>query len=623
MGGMKPFPFIISKPVFLFLFLQYPCFTAISETGEGAELAAARIVGLREEIARHDELYFREARPEISDGEYDSLKRRLGELESGWPELAAGLPHPVSGVGDDRLERFADVAHRVPMGSLRKAYTSGALRAFHQSVRAASGELSEPMFVIEPKIDGVAVSLLYVGGRFVRAASRGDGRTGDDLTANLLAVGGFPLQLERDVATGCPLLIPQILEVRGEVYLPVDTFSDINRRRIAAGKEPHATPRNLAAGSLRREDPGDVRKRGLKLLCFAHGAWEGPPRPSTQTAFLDRLRRWSFPVVPCRPVSGGPEALVKAAGEDLERYLSGDIPVDGIVLKVDQKAVQEAMGNGSEGPDWAIAYKPSGPEVETRLVAIEWQVGRTGVLTPVGLLEPVELGGRRVSRVSLHNPGYVKERDLRPGDRIRVELAGDVIPAVSTAEAPHRGADADPWGPPVKCPSCEARLASVGRELVCTNHACPARVTARLAYFASCIGIDGAGEATVASLVEAGLLGRFDDFLLLKQHRAEGIDLIGKAAIDRVIAGSVAIRTASLGKLIRGLGIPGIGTVTSRRLAACLDGLDGFLEEDLAAISGGCDMQKQTVQAVKAYVNEPGNREMILALLATRESSAD
>jgi DNA ligase (NAD+) len=537
--------------------------------GFAAEEDDARTAFLRAEIARHDDLYFRAAAPEVSDSVYDALRRELAELER-----ESEQPPPA---GDDRTGRFAPAAHAAPMLSLHKALGEEDLRAFHARVAAAAGTAT-PAFVIEPKVDGMAISLVYENGGFARAISRGDGREGEDLTVNLLAMGGIPLVLAGFEAGNARPMPPERLELRGEVYLPLDTFAAINRDREAAGQPPYATPRNLAAGSLRLGDPEEVAGRGLRLVLFGVGAWQpAADAPATHAELLERLRRWGFAVPPeaIRVTEDAP-GLWEQVQEMHDRMSASLLPLDGIVVKTDSLALREALGERADAPNWALACKFAPADAWTRLRGVDWRIGRTGVLTPVARLEPVRLEGRRMTRASLHSAGLVQVLDLHQGDLVRLELAGDVIPQVAEVSLPARYPDAAAVVPPTECPDCTARvvLAGEGGLLFCANIHCGGRLTRRLEHFARCTGIRGLGPATCKALVDAGLVASLADLFQLDADAQTVADVLGDIAHARLLAGITAARKAPLAKLIQGLGLPGIGAARARELADRIQRLD-------------------------------------------------
>jgi DNA ligase (NAD+) len=538
----------------LILFILNPAFAGASDS--------ARAAFLRAELARHDELYFRAAAPEISDAVYDALRRELADLEGSGEAASQTTP-------DDHSGRFPGAAHSEPMLSLHKALARRDVADFHARVAAGAGSPA-PRFVLEPKIDGMAISLVYEAGRFVRAVSRGDGRAGEDLTHNLLAVGGFPLELP------APDAAPARLEVRGEVYLPIATFEALNRARATKGLAPFSNPRNLAAGSLRLADPAEVAARGLRLAVFDAGAWAAADAPDTHTGRIGRLRAWGFPVLEGTPAGGDADQLWTALVAMEETLRDSPLPLDGIVVKVDSLALREQLGARADAPNWAVAWKFAPPETWTRLRGVTWQVGRTGVLTPVAELAPVELEGRRISRAGLHNAAWIRDRELHADDLVRLELAGEVIPQVAAVSSEARFPDAEPVAIPEACPACGAALESMEdrASLHCGNAACPARLARRLEYFAQCTGIRGLGPAACRQLADAGLVNNLADLFTLSGRAEAAAALLGQGSLDRLLAAINAARGADLARVIQGIGLPGIGAARARELAARIDRLD-------------------------------------------------
>jgi DNA ligase (NAD+) len=404
----------------------------------------ARAEDLQAEIGRLDEAYFRRAVPEASDEAYDGLKRELAALERAYPELAGAVPVG----GDDRSGLFRTARHRVPMTGLDKVYAESELRAFVAGARAGPEG-----FVIEPKVDGVALSLTYERGRLARVLTRGDGVEGDDVTDLVRGLSGLPAELAPRVP------VPELVELRGELHVPLAAFVRVNRERAAAGEPPLANPRSAAAGSLRQTDPRQLAQRGLALVIHGFGAWEPAGlAPATQREFQDRVRAWGLPALEGVRRATGAEAVwqaVEALGR--ERGRAG-LPTDGVVVKVDAVARQRELGESTAGPRWAVAFKFTAPRAATRLLGIEVQVGRTGLLTPVGRLEPVVLAGTVLTRATLHNAEEIARLDLRIGDTVVIEKAGEVIPLVAEVLAERRPAGATPFVFPARCPACGASL---------------------------------------------------------------------------------------------------------------------------------------------------------------------
>lgn len=587
-------------------------------TAQPTERAAEeRIADLRNEIARHDELYFRQARPEITDAEYDRLKRELHALEADRPDEA---PDP-GGVGDDRSGRFPTRAHREPMLSLDKAYTEDEWRSFHARLVAQLGR-PDPRFVVEPKYDGVAICLTYEMGRLVRAVTRGNGREGDEVTDNVRTIGGLPAELLAGKAA-----IPDLVELRGEIYLDHAEFTRINAVRAAAGEPRFAHPRNLATGTLKSADPDEVRQRRLSVVIHGWGAWVGGSKPVSQQAFQAQVRSWGLPGVTHQSI-GQTEEGVWTAVRALERERGKlGFPIDGAVVKLDDAALMARVGLAETAPRWALACKYEAERVVTRLRAIVLQVGRTGVLTPVAEFDPVELGGTRVERATLHNRAEIARRDLRIGDFIEVEKAGDIIPAVVGVRIERRPAEAKPFLFPDRCPSCDSPVVMKPDEVAvyCPNTRCPAQRQRRLEHFVSAqaVAIRGFGPATIAALIEAGRLQSPADFYRLRRDDLQVIPGIGEKRAELLLAGIEASKQAELWRFIHGLSIPQVGPKTAQQLATLAGDLPGFTQlrgESLVETVGPA--AADAVREFLADVNQLADlREMINAGVRPRAAT--
>ena len=546
-----------------------------------------RLSWLRAEIARHDELYFKKNAPEISDAEYDRLKRELVVLQKAFPDdVTAG--GKKSKAGDDRSGEFTTHRHREAMLSLEKAYEESELRAFMaRSERALRQE--NLVYVVEPKFDGLAVSLTYERGRLVRAVTRGDGSEGDDVTANVSMIAGVSRELRTEGEGGAKNPIPEVVELRGEIYLTLAEFARINAEREAGGEEPFAHPRNLAAGTLKQKDAALVAQRGLSLAVYGWGAWEGGAgEPGSQQAFHGLVRAWGLPGVEGAAVARDADetwAVIERWGAQRSTLA---FPADGVVVKIDSRVWQRELGAGEEAPRWAVAYKFPPERVVTRLNGITLQIGRTGVLTPVAELEPVKIGGTVIARATLHNVEEIARRDLRVGDFVYVERAGEVIPAIVGVELERRGAEVVKFEPPEKCPSCGAALVREAKDVKCGNARCPAQVRKRVEFFVSKegVGIRGMGPALIERLVSEGKVAGVADVYGLKKEDVS----------ERVWAEIERSRTVELEKVLAGLGV---GKKRAAELMAKHEDLRGMAEE-LGGEAGAL---------VEAGVNPPGLRE--------------
>jgi DNA ligase (NAD+) len=578
---------------------------------DGDRIALERLLWLRREVARHDELYFKKAAPEISDEAYDALKRELRQLEE-----TLGADAGDASLGDDRTGGLPGAAHRVRMLSLNKAYTLAELRSFHAKIGAQLGA-ENAVFTVEPKYDGLAISLTYERGQLVRAVTRGNGREGDDVTANLRTIASVPAQLRPRNAAGEALPIPEIVELRGEVYLTFAEFARINAEQLAAGKEPFAHPRNLAAGTLKLSDPALVAPRNLSAVFYGVGVFEpAEAQPSTQHELHALLEAWGLPGLEFQLVKSSAELAraVESAGEARGRL---GFPTDGVVVKVDAVAVQRALGESDTAPNWAIAYKFSAERAETRVVSITIQVGRTGVLTPVAELAPVELAGSTIARASLHNRDAIARLDLRIGDYVYVEKAGEIIPAVVGVNFARRAADAPPFVFPRTCPACDTAVSAAAGEAAvrCPNYGCRAQVQRRIEHFVSKEGVDisGVGPVMIEKLVERGWVRDAAD---LYQLRREDLLTLGENAgksTDRLLASIDRSKATGLARVIRALGIPEVGPATARELAAkveSLTALAGVSAEELR----GRGVDRVAAEAVSGFFQRAENVALVRRL---------
>jgi DNA ligase (NAD+) len=579
-----------------------------------ADSSIAGIAELQQQIAYHDRRYFLESSPEISDHEYDMLRKELAHLQEQWPESEAVADESFPLIGDDRQPGFPKQSHRQPMLSLDKCHSPEDVKVWLGKVEKEVGDANSQI-VIEPKLDGLAISLVYHEGRFVRAVTRGNGSEGDDLTANVLAMGGFPLVLgeREDGSQKDPL--PEYVELRGEIFLPLDRFAEINRTRELEGEDLFKTPRNLAAGTVRLDDRTLVAERGLQLACYAWGEWlPGPDEPGSQTAFLKRLKAWGVPAL--EPVgsmrAGDTKSLASSLRELENRVARLNVPTDGLVMKVDSTKLRRLMGEGPASPKWATAYKFPPATTAARVNAIRFQIGRTGTLTPVAELEPVELKGRTVSRVSLHNPAFIDRMDIRVGDFLEIRLSGDTIPAAVGLQLDQRPPGVDPFQIPELCPSCGTMLSEDegGARLWCPDFNCPAKRLQQLVHFAKLVNIRGMGPATVEALSAAGLLRDVADFYVLKHSSEQLSGILGEAACAHLLPAIEESRRAPRWKVLAGLGIDGLGPVACRKVGKAVNSIDELLlgEWDSAQLVGAglTPLQAEAVEAFRAYSIESG-----------------
>jgi DNA ligase (NAD+) len=586
--------------------------------------AQERITALRAEVALHDLRYHRQARPEIGDQEYDRLKRELLELETKFPAAAkaAGDDTPTVKVGDDRAEGFQTFKHRQPMQSLDNTYSEAELREFHARLAKLLGR-EALSYVVEPKIDGLAVSLTYEKGKFVRAVTRGNGVEGDDVTANAHMIKTLPKALRAN--SQAP--IPDLIEIRGEIYMTLAEFQRINAARDEEGEERYANPRNLAAGTIKLLDPREVAARHLEIVLYGIGACE-PARATgeTQSGYHAKVRAWGLPTVEKFWTADGIDAVWSAIGELDRLRQSFAYATDGAVVKLDSLAYQREAGTTSKAPRWAMAYKFAAERAETKLLSISVQVGRTGVLTPVAELEPVILAGTTVSRATLHNRDEIARKDIRVGDYVFVEKAGEVIPAVIAVNMARRVPGCSVFKFPTHCPSCGTTVVQVEGEVAlrCPNYDCPVQVRRRVRHFASkaCVDIDGLGEAMVDVLAEKGWIKSIADIYDLKREDLLGLGKNVEKSTDNLLAAIESSKTAELWRFIHGLGIPHVGTAAAKDLAGKFASLEAFSESKFEDYIGNgketviAGIGKTMAEAIINHFNQPINRALVRDLTA-------
>ncbi len=585
--------------------------------------AQQRIADLRAQVSRHDELYYRRAKPEITDLEYDRLKRELADLEAKHPRAAkaAGGDSPTERVGDDRAEGFQTYRHRLAMQSLDNTYSEAELREFHARLVRLLGR-EDLAYVIEPKIDGLAVSVTYEQGRLVRAVTRGNGTEGDDVTANALTIHSLPRELKKSKSAPWPDLV----EVRGEVFLPLAEFQRINQGREEGGLEPFANPRSLAAGTLKQLDAREVASRRLEIVLYGIGACEpAAAAGDSQAAFASRLKAWGLPTVEKSWTARGIDevwAAVRKLDELRDKFAYA---TDGAVVKLDSFGLQREAGATSKAPRWAMAYKFEAERAETKLLAITIQVGRTGVLTPVAELEPVLLAGSTVARATLHNRDEIARKDIRVGDTVSIEKAGEVIPAVIEVNLARRPPKCAAYVFPEKCPACGTRVIQLEGEVAlrCPNYECPVQVRRRVRHFASkaCVDIDGLGEAMVDQLAEKGWVQSAADIYRLKRAALLTLGKDVEKSTDHLLAAIERSKGTELWRFIHGLGIPHVGAAAAKDLATRFGGLEAlaaarmedFLGEKKASLIAG--IGETMAQAIVTHFNQPRNRTLVAELV--------
>ncbi len=585
--------------------------------------AAARIEALRREIRRHDALYHGQDRPEIGDAEYDLLKRQLAALEAEHPELQTA-DSPTQTVGSRPGEAFAPVEHRAAMLSLDNAMSADDLREFEARLRRAQPGAAFA-YVCEPKIDGLGVALLYVNGRFTRGATRGDGRVGEDVTHTLSTLDSIPRRLTGRLAKA------RILEVRGEVYMPRSAFRQLNARLEEAGEDSFANPRNAAAGAVRQKDPAVTAARPLAVFLYHVSEAEGVTLASHWET-LETLRASGFPVNPESRRCADLDA-VHANCAELEARRDGlDYEADGVVVKVDDLEQQRRLGATAHHPRWAIAYKFTARQATTRVLDITINVGKTGALTPAAKLEPVELAGVTVSNVSLHNEDEVRRKDVRVGDTVLIERAGDVIPYLVQVIEAERPPGAVPFRMPDRCPACGAAALRPEGEAIwrCTNSACPAQLKERLFHWGwrRAMDIEHLGEGVITQLVDKGIVRDFADLYRLTVEQLAGHERLAEKSATNLHRAIEASKSRGLSRLLNGLGIRMVGERAAQLLAVRFGTMDNLEKASEAEINEIHGIGPEIARAVRGFFDEPRNRETIrrlreAGLVMTEEGHAD
>lgn len=573
--------------------------------------AAPRVQQLRRELEEHNRRYYEEAAPTVSDQEYDRLLRELADLEAAFPELDTP-DSPTHRVGGRPLEAFESIAHRTPMLSLDNTYSEEEL---HAAVARLARLLPAKAlsFIVEPKVDGVAISLLYENGRLLHAVTRGDGTRGDDVTQNVCTIASIPRRLK-----GSP---PALLEVRGEIYLPKARFAAINEERQSLGETPFANPRNAAAGSLKQLDPAIVATRGLEVVFYQTGALEGA-NWSDQWEALEGLRALGLPVHPPEhlwKVSTPEEVGTAIAALDAVRH-SLPYEVDGAVFKLASFAQRAAVGTTSKSPRWAFAFKYKPEQGETQVLDITVQVGRTGVLTPVAELQPVFVSGSTVARATLHNEEEIARKGLLIGDWVMVEKAGEVIPAVVEVRKERRTGAERPFVMPDHCPSCGHAVVRDPSQVAirCLNPGCPAQLRRRLEHFASrgAMDIEGLGEAMVEQLISHGLVDGIAAIYQLNAEQLAPLPRTGKKSIENLLNAIEASKRRPLWRLIFGLGILHVGATSARALAHHFHRLDPLMAADAEALQQIPDVGPVVGPSIVQFFSREENRAVIEALRA-------
>ena len=572
--------------------------------------AEARVAELRAQIARHDYRYYVLDDPEIPDGEYDKLMVELRALETQYPDLVTP-DSPTQRVSGEPVAAFGVVTHQVPMLSLDNAFSIEDVQAFNRRIVERLGVKGDLEFVAEPKLDGLAVTVIYRGGVLERAATRGDGMKGEDITANVRTIRTVPRKLR-----GNP---PQVLEVRGEVFMPVAGFERMNRVARERGEKVYINPRNSASGSLRQLDPRITATRPLDMFFYGLGMVEGA-LPDTQWGVLQAFRDWDLPICPQAALVRGVAGCLEYYGEMGAKRSTLPYQIDGVVYKLNRRSEQERLGFVSRAPRWAIAHKFPADEATTVVLNIEFQVGRTGALTPVARLEPVFVGGVTVSNVTLHNIGEVHRKDVRVGDTVVVRRAGDVIPEVVRV-IKHASEDAPQVQLPARCPICNSEVVQVEEEAVarCTGgFTCRAQRQEALRHFASrrAMDIEGLGDKLIEQLVEQDLVQSPADLYGLEVKQLAELERMGEKSAAKLVQAIDRSRDTTLPRFLFALGIREVGEATALALAQHFGTLEKLLSASAATIEEVKDVGPVVAAHVAAFFKSPEHRKVIERLRA-------
>jgi DNA ligase (NAD+) len=572
--------------------------------------AAKRIDELRRRIERHNRLYYTEAAPEISDGQYDALYAELVRLETEHPQLITP-DSPTQRVGGEPLEGFQSVTHEAPMLSIDNTYNAGELRKFEERIHRTLASDAPIEYVVELKIDGVAATVLYENGELVLGATRGDGVTGDDVTANVRTIAAIPLKL---TPVDDSVAAPPRIEVRGEIFMTKSELVRLNALREETGDAPLANPRNTTAGTLKLLDPRECAKRRLSACFYGLGVREGVD-VAAHHEFLELLTQLGLPVNPHWRLLSSIDEVITFAEEWSARRHELDYEIDGLVVKVDSYALQEELGRTAKAPRSMIAYKYPAERAVSKVLAVRVQVGKTGALTPVAELEPVRLAGTTVKRASLHNFDEVAKKDIRVGDDVVVEKAGEIIPQVVEVVDRNRPGRLEPVSPPAACPACGGEVFREEGEVYvrCGNLDCPAQIRERLRHFASrgAMDVEGLGPAVIEQLVAREMVRDPADLYLLRADAVAGLERMGDKSAENLIAGIEASKSRGLERLLTALSIRHVGAtlaVTLARRFGTMEALAAATREELEAVR---DVGKEVAESVVTFLSGEHNREVI------------
>lgn len=567
---------------------------------------------LRKEIRHNEYLYYVLDAPEITDAEYDRMMVRLREIEAEYPD-SVPADSPTQRVGGRASSKFTEVRHLEPLLSLGNVFSAEELRAFDERVKGGLPEGSRVEYVMEPKIDGLACSLIYENGRLVRAATRGDGTVGENVTANVRTIRSIPLVLKAPEGE----TLPELLDVRGEVYMPRHAFMQLNEQRAERGESEFANPRNAAAGSLRQLDPQVTASRSLSFFAY-YLVGEGAREKHSES--LAALARYGFKVSENYKVVENIDAAIKYIADfnELRQGLAYD--TDGAVIKVNDVYQQRILGATGKDPRWATAYKYPPEQAETTLEDIDWRVGRTGVLTPTAVLTPVKLSGSVVSRATLHNEDFIRSKDIRIGDRVLINKAGEIIPEVLRVVTEKRTGAEKEVEIPTKCPDCGWSVERKGAEAAirCTNPHCPALGREGLIHFVSreAMNIEGCGPSVINALLDAGLVRDAADLYSLKKEDVLKLERMGERSADKLLAAIAASKANELDKLLFALGIRHVGAKVARTLAVEFGSMEALLTAEADQLAAIRDIGAVIAESVVTWLSVPTNRDLLERLAA-------
>lgn len=573
------------------------------------EQIEVEILGLRERLSYHNHKYYVENSPEISDFEFDTMMRQLIDLEAAHPEFYDPLSPSVR-VGSDRTSEFVSVEHRYPMLSLSNTYSIEELLAFIERIEREQGQTE---FVCELKFDGTAISLTYEQGRLARAVTRGDGTMGDDVTANVKTIRSIPLTLS---GSG----YPELFEIRGEIFMPYRSFERLNLEREAAGESLFANPRNAAAGTLKQQQSAVVAKRGLDCTLYQMAGDNLPFKSHLEN--LNAARSWGFKVSEHMQLCHSAKEVIDYITYWDEARKSLPYPTDGVVIKVNDFAVRRQLGFTAKSPRWAVAYKFKAESALTRLISVDFQVGRTGAITPVANLEPVLLAGTTVKRASLHNAEQIAALDIRIGDKVYVEKGGEIIPKITDVELSERTADCLPFTYITHCPECGAKLVRVEGEAkhYCPNQSgCRPQIVGRIVHFISrkAMNIDGLGVETVELLFDNGLLRDISDLYTLKAADIAVLPRLGEKSADNIISSINNSKSVPFARVLFGLGIRFVGETTAKYLAAHFKSIDAVMSASREELMESDEVGDKIADAIIDYFADPVNLNIIEFLKAS------